>query len=301
MTKMMAKTTSPMMAPEWPRNRFRTICPWLRPLASRTGSMPAAGCRQRRVFGHDFVLLTWLAHAFTLTRGSSAEYARSAMRLKPMAVMATQRKTPITGLGSTCTMPSRNRKPIPRTEKTVSVMTAPPISAADVEGHDRGDRDQRVAEGMAHDDGPFRQALGPGGPDVVHVHDFQHRGAGEPGVAGQRNQDERHGRQDQVREGVQAQGPEVAFDVRGAGADGGDGAAADPAVVEVRGPRLHVAVQQDQEADQERGDARRPAWTGRGRSRPSGSRCPCPTRTAAIARSTIIRNVASLSSGWMTK
>ena len=57
-----------------PRNRLRTIWPWLRPLDSRTGL--DAGRRrtvQRGVLGHDFVLLAWLAHAFTLTRGSSAE------------------------------------------------------------------------------------------------------------------------------------------------------------------------------------------------------------------------------------
>ena len=82
--KMKAKMNRPAMAPLWPRNRLRTICPWLSPFASSWLECRAAAAGGA-VLGEEFFLLGWLAHALTLTRGSSAEYARSAIRLNTMA------------------------------------------------------------------------------------------------------------------------------------------------------------------------------------------------------------------------
>ena len=50
----------------------------------------------------------------------------------------------------------RTGAPMPVQPKTVSVMTAPPMMRADVERDDRRDRDQRVAERVAHDDRALR-------------------------------------------------------------------------------------------------------------------------------------------------
>ena len=59
--------------------------------------------------------------------------------------------------------------PCPSHANTVSVMTAPPMQGADVEGDDRRQRDQRVAERVAHDDRALGEALGPRRADVVLV------------------------------------------------------------------------------------------------------------------------------------
>ena len=58
---------------------------------------------------------------------------------------------------------------------------------------------------VAADDRPLRQPLGSGGPDVVVVYDFEHRGAGEAEHDPDREQAEHHPGHDQVLEGVDEQ------------------------------------------------------------------------------------------------
>ena len=192
------------MAPECRRNRFRTIWRLARGPWFEDGLMPAAGDYRAPASGHDYFLLTWVAHAFTLMRGSSAAYGRSAMMLKTMAVMATTTKKPITGLGSMFAVPVQEQRPMPSHREDGFGDDGAADQRPDVEGDDRGDRDHGVAEGVPHDHGPLGEALGPRRPDVVLVQHLQHAGPGVPGVAGQRDQDQGQGRQDQV--GEQSQG-----------------------------------------------------------------------------------------------
>ena len=95
--------------------------------------------------------------------------------------------------------------------KTVSVRTAPPISAGDVEGDDGGHRDQRVAERVPHHHRALGEALGSGGADVVLVQHLEHAGPRESRVRGQRDQHQRERRQDQVGQRVGDLDPEVAL------------------------------------------------------------------------------------------
>ena len=80
--------------------------------------------------------------------------------------------------------------------------------SADVERDDRGDRDERVAERVTHDDRALGEALGASGADVVLVHHLEQARPRVAGVGRERDQDERDGRQQQVGEQVDAVHPQ---------------------------------------------------------------------------------------------
>ncbi len=68
--------------------------------------------------------------------------------------------------------------------------------AADVDGHDGGQRDHRVAEPVAHDHRALRQTFGPRRADVVLVEHLEHARPRVARVGRQRDQHQRHRRQD---------------------------------------------------------------------------------------------------------
>src|SRR5580765_2184277 len=70
----------------------------------------------------------------------------------------------------------------------------------ELQAEDRDDGDERVLEGVAHDDTPPREALGPRGAHVVLAEHLEHARASEPRDDGRGDGAERHGGQDEVGE-----------------------------------------------------------------------------------------------------
>ena len=253
---MKTSTNSEIIAPLCRKNRRRTICACDRPTVSfcsrvdlvRVGGSPTPGsCR--RTSGTPGVG----CHCPTLILGSSAAYSRSAMMLKTTAMMRDDQeeghhRVRIAVQQAGLEQPA-HRVPL---EDGLGDHGAAE-QAADVEGDDGGERDERVAEGVPHDDRPLGEALGPGRADVVLVQHLEHAGPGVPGVAGQRDQDQRQRRQQQVGEQVDGVDPEIALETALRVTDGLDRPAPD---------RVRIACRRS-----------RPACCGRGRRRR-----PCRSR-----------------------
>src|SRR4051794_37743001 len=73
---------------------------------------------------------------------------------------------------------------------------------ADPEGHDGGQRDQRVAQAVLVDGPPVGQALGAGQAHVVRAQDVEHRGPLEPAPRRERQQRQADRRQHEVTDPV---------------------------------------------------------------------------------------------------
>ena len=80
----------------------------------------------------------------------------------------------------------------------------------ELQAEDRDHGDERVLEGVAHDDAPPGEALGPRGAHVVLAEHLQHARPGEPRDDRRGDGAERHGRQDQVGEVAATGGREPA-------------------------------------------------------------------------------------------
>src|SRR5919106_6824294 len=73
-----------------------------------------------------------------------------------------------------------------------------PEQAAEVERHDRHDRDQRVAEGVLHRHAPLVQPLRPRGAHVVGIDDLEHGRPQEARVGGDAGHHQHHHRHDEM-------------------------------------------------------------------------------------------------------
>ena len=92
---------------------------------------------------------------------------------------------------------------MPSSEKTVSVMMAPPSTAPKFSAITVTIGIKRVAEDVTHDHAPFRDALRAGGAHVVGVQHVEHRRPHEPAVERKADHAQRDDRQPDVLQTIE--------------------------------------------------------------------------------------------------